>query len=142
MYLVSNFLNKLLQNKLIRFFVVSGLNTVFGYGLFAFLIFIGVAYPLALLISTIAGILFNFKTIGIVVFKNHNNLLIYKFLGVYGITYLCNLGGLALFKFYEINIYWSGAILLIPIGILAFILNKIFVFKDSYLLIRNGKQGQ
>lgn len=128
MYSFPNFLNKLLKNKLISFFVVSGLNTVFGYGLFALLIFIGVAYPFALLIGTIAGILFNFKTIGIVVFKNRNNLLIFKFFGVYGITYLCNLGGLALFKSFEINIYWGGAILLIPVGLLAFILNKVFVF--------------
>lgn len=133
MCLVSNFLNKLLQNKLIRFFMVSGLNTVFGYGLFALLIFIGVAYPFALLISTIAGILFNFKTIGVVVFKNHNNILIFKFFAVYGITYLCNLGGLALFISFEINIYWGGAILLIPIGLLAFMLNKTFVFKDNHL---------
>ncbi|MCX6238351.1 MAG: GtrA family protein [Bacteroidia bacterium] len=130
MYLVTIYLNKLLKNKLILFFVVSGLNTVFGYGLFALLIFIGIIYPLALLISTIAGILFNFKTIGVVIFKNHNNILIFKFLGVYGITYLCNLGGLALFKSFEINIYLSGAILLIPVGLLAFILNKIFVFKN------------
>jgi putative flippase GtrA len=133
MYLVPDFLSKLLKNKLIRFFIVSGINTVFGYGLFALLIFIGVTYPLALLISTIAGILFNFKTIGVVIFKNHNNLLIFKFFGVYGITYLCNLGGLALFKSFGINIYLSGAILLIPIGLLAFMLNKTFVFKDDYL---------
>lgn len=124
----SNLINKLSKNKLVRFFLVSGLNTVFGYGLFALLIFVGVAYPLASLISTIAGILFNFKTIGILVFKNHNNILIFKFFAVYGITYLCNLGGLALFKHFEVSLYCGGAILLIPVGLLAFILNKIFVF--------------
>ncbi|MGD0036933.1 MAG: GtrA family protein [Bacteroidota bacterium] len=130
MNFIPDFLYKLLQNKLIRFFLVSGLNTVFGYGLFALLIFIGVIYPLALLIGTFAGILFNFKTTGILVFKNHNNLLIFKFFGVYGITYLCNLGGLALFHFFKINLYFGGAILLIPVGLLAFMLNKVFVFED------------
>jgi putative flippase GtrA len=122
---------EILKHKLIRFFLVSGLNTVFGYGLFALLVFIGVAYPLALLISTIVGILFNFKTISILVFENHNNILIFKFFSIYGITYLCNLGGLALFKYFEINIYWGGAILLIPMGILAFMLNRTFVFKGK-----------
>jgi putative flippase GtrA len=136
-----NFLNKLLKKKLILFFLVSGLNTVFGYGLFALLIFIGVIYPLALLIGTIAGILFNFKTTGTLVFKNHNNRLIFKFFGVYGITYLCNLGGLALLNSFEINLYWGGAILLIPVGILAFILNKVFVFGDiKFLKQSNYKQ--
>lgn len=128
--MTSNIPHKLLQNKLIRFFIVSALNTVFGYGLFALLIFIGIAYPLALLIGTIAGILFNFKTIGVIVFKNNKNILIFKFFGVYVITYLSNLGGLALFKSFGINFYWGGAILLIPVGLLAFILNRIFVFKD------------
>jgi len=120
---------EILNKKFIRFVFVIGLNTVFGYGLFALLLYIGITYPLALLISTIAGIFFNFKTIGGLVFKNHNNILIFKFFGVYGIIYLCNLTGLAIFKSFGINSYWGGMILLIPIGILAFILNKLFVFK-------------
>jgi len=110
---------------------VSGINTVFGYGLFALLIYAGLPYPLALLFGTIAGILFNFKTTGLFVFKNSNNSLLFRFFGVYGVTYICNLGGLALFKALGINIYWSGAILLVPIGILAFLLNKTFVFTSS-----------
>ena len=136
MYLLPDFIKRLLQNRLIRFFIVSGINTIFGYGLFAFLVYIGVAYQLALLFATIAGILFNFKTIGAIVFKNHNNVLIFKFFGVYGIIYLCNLWGLALLEFLEINIYFAGAILLIPIGLLAFILNKTFVFNDSHLITK------
>jgi putative flippase GtrA len=128
MYRCVELLRKHLKNKLIRFFIVSGINTIFGYGLFALLIFIGLYYPFALLISTISGILFNFKTIGALVFKNHNNRLIFKFFGVYGITYLCNLAGLALLKSFEINIYLAGAILIAPIGLLAFVLNKEFVF--------------
>jgi putative flippase GtrA len=133
MFFSLNFLT-LLENKLIRFFLVSGLNTVFGYGFFALLIFIGLSYPLALFLGTIAGILFNFKTIGGLVFNNQNNLLIFKFFGVYGITYLCNLGGLALLKSFDINTYLGGAILIIPVGLLAFLLNRTFVFKDSYLI--------
>jgi putative flippase GtrA len=116
------------KSKLFRFFLVSGLNTIFGYGLFVSLLYLGVYYQLALLISTIAGILFNFKTIGIIVFRSHNNILIFKFLCVYTITYLCNLGGLAFLKSFELNLYWGGAILLIPTGLLAFLLNNLFVF--------------
>lgn len=121
-------INTLHKNKLIRFFLVSGINTAFGYGLFAILISVGITYQVALLVSTIAGILFNFKTIGGLVFKNHNNILIFKFFTVYCITYLCNLGGLALFNSFEINIYLGAALLLIPIGLLTFMLNKLFVF--------------
>ena len=125
---VKTFLNKLLKNKLIRFFIVSGINTIFGYGFFALLIFLGVFYPIALFIGTVAGILFNFKTVGVFVFKSHNNKLIFKFFGVYGIIYLFNLGGVALLKYFGFDTYTSGAILLIPAGLFAFLLNKIFVF--------------
>jgi len=126
--MVPEFLNKFLKNKLVRFFIVSGINTAFGYGLFALLIFLGVIYPIALFIGTIAGILFNFKTIGVLVFENPNNKLIFKFFGVYGIVYLFNLGGLTLLKHFGVDSYTGGALLLIPAGLLAFFLNKIFVF--------------
>jgi putative flippase GtrA len=126
-----NYLKKCLKNDIVRFFLVSGLNTAFGYGLFALLIYLGLHYTLAVLISTVTGILFNFKTIGILVFKNYNNLLIFKFFGVYGITYLFNISCLAVFKYFEINIYLAGAVLLIPVGLLAFLLNKNFVFKST-----------
>jgi len=131
MPIVSDSLGKLLKSRLIRFFIVSGFNTIFGYVLFALLLFIGLKYPLALLFSTIAGILFNFKTIGIFVFKSHDNLLIFKFFGVYGVTYLFNLVGIFILKYFEIDIYLAGAILIIPAGLLAFTLNIAFVFKKS-----------
>lgn len=126
--MIKQLIVKFLDNKLIRFFLVSGLNTAFGYGLFALLVFIGLHYIISGFISTIAGILFNFKTIGIIVFKEHNNSLIFRFFAVYGITYLCNIGGIALLKYVGFNTYYAGAILLIPSGLLAFILNRFFVF--------------
>jgi putative flippase GtrA len=61
--------------------------------------------------------------------KNHYNLLIFKFFGVYGITYLCNLAGLAILKSFKINVYLGGAILAVPVGLLDYILNKVYVFK-------------
>lgn len=123
-------LKQLLENKLVRFFLVSGVNTAFGYGLFALFLFIGIRYPLALLMSTVSGILFNFKTIGVLVFRSSDNLLLFKFFAVYGVTYLFNLGGLAALKSFNVSAYVGGAILLIPIGLLAFLLNQKFVFKD------------
>ncbi len=125
----SPYVKRLLQNKFLRFFIVSGINTIFGYGLFALLIYLDIPYPLALFISTIAGILFNFNTIGILVFKNHNNILFIKFIMIYGLTYLLNLGSLTVIKSIGINLYLGAAILVIPIGTLTFILNKVYVFK-------------
>jgi len=128
--MIPSHIYSLLEHKFIRFLLVSGINTLFGYSLFALLIFARLPYPLALLIATATGILFNFKTTGMLVFKNHNNMLIFRFFGVYGLTYLFNLGGLAISKYIGVNMYWGGAALLIPIGLLAYVLNKFFVFKQ------------
>jgi len=124
-------IKSLFDNKIIRFFLVSGLNTAFGYGLFALLIFVGIAYPISSFISTISGILFNFKTTGLIVFKNKKNSLIFRFLGVYAITYLCNVGGLTIFNMLGLSYYLGGAILLFPVGVLGFYLQKTFVFKKD-----------
>ena len=126
-----NLIKKLLHNKIIRFFLVSGLNTAFGYGLFALLIYAGLHYALAGFITTILGILFNFKTIGSLVFKNKNNILIFKFFGVYGINYVLGVIFLTIFKYYGINEYIGAAILIVPLGLFAYVLNHYFVFNKT-----------
>ena len=98
--------------------------------MFALLIFLDFHYSLASLLATIAGVLFNFKTIGKIVFKSHDNLLIKKFFGVYILTYFLNIGGLKVFSLYHINMYLAGLMLLVLITPVSFILNKSFVFKD------------
>jgi len=126
---MKNKIRVILKIKLIRFFIVSGINTVFGYGLFVLLIYLGLNYIFASLFATIIGILFNFKTIGLIVFRTHNNALIFRFFGVYGVTYLFNVTGLTLFKWAGVGSYAGGAILVVPIGLLGFLMNKTFVFK-------------
>ena len=70
----------------VKFIFVGVLNTAFGYLAYALLLFLGLHYTLAVVLSTIAGVLFNFKTTGTIVFKNNNNKLIFKFVAVYAIT--------------------------------------------------------
>lgn len=118
-----------LKNQFVRFIIVSGINTIFGFLAFSFFIFIGFYYPIALLFSTICGILFNFQTIGRFVFSSKNNLLIFKFIGVYLVTYTLMTIGVGILIHIGINAYMSGAILVIPIGITSFLLNRRFVFK-------------
>ena len=125
-------MGKFLSRKLIVFFLVAGLNTLFGYGLFAGLIYIGLSYAIATLIAQVLGILFNFKTYGILVFKNSDNSRIFRFFGVYATTYIINISLMFLFrKLWGLNDYEIGAILAIPIGLLGFVLNKRFVFFDK-----------
>ena len=88
-------------------------------------------YSLAILIGTILGILFNFKTIGALVFREKNNSLIFRFIGVYGLVYLGNISGLRIFTYLGISNYIGGAAMLVPMGLLSYFLNKYFVFNKN-----------
>ncbi|MHC5824813.1 MAG: GtrA family protein, partial [Nostoc sp.] len=46
-----------LSKRFIRFLIVGGINTLFGYSLFALLILLNFHYEIAALISTACGIL-------------------------------------------------------------------------------------
>lgn len=118
-----------MNKQLIKFLAVGGLNTLFGYAVFAVLISFGLHYAIAVFIGTILGVLFNFKTTGKLVFDSHDNRLIWKFFGVYGIIYLLNIIGLYCLKKMSVDIYVAGAILIIPMALVSFGLNKRFVFK-------------
>ena len=119
-----------IKRQLFSFLLVGILNTIFGYGLFALFIYLGLYYPLAVLLSTILGVLFNFKTIGGLVFGSNDNKLIFKFILVYVIIYLLNIFFLWLFKRLGFeNMYLNGFVLLIPLAAVSFLLNKCFVFR-------------
>ena len=127
-HLISRFTR--LPEQFVTFLFVGVLNTLVGYLLYVFFVWVGCNYIFAPLFSTILGVLFNFKTIGVIVFKSHNNRLLGKFFGVYGMVYVCNVLGLkCLDKVGVTNMYIAGAILVLPLALLGFGLNKKWVFK-------------
>lgn len=114
--------------QFLRFIAVGVLNSTFGYGCFALLMLAGMHYAPALLLATVAGVLFNFKTTGALVFKSHDNGLIYRFVASYSVIYIVNLSGLKLLTLMGVDPYYGGALLILPMAALAFILFKRFVF--------------
>lgn len=116
---------------LVRFLMVGILNTIFGYSVFAIFLYVGIHYALALLLATVAGVLFNFKSTGILVFKSHNNRLIFRFAAIYVLVYGVNVILLKLLYVQGIGPYYGGAALIVPMALLAFFLNKKFVFCDA-----------
>jgi putative flippase GtrA len=108
--------------------VVGGINTVFGYTVFAIFILLQLHYVIAALLAQICGILFNFKTTGTIVFKNRNNRLIFRFFGVYLITYLLIIGLLKVFDLYGVGSLVAGAIIVLPMAFVSFLLMRKFVF--------------
>lgn len=114
--------------KFVKFLFVGGINTLFGYSIYSLFLFIGLSYPLALLLGTIIALLFNFKTTGKIVFKNSDNRLIFKFLLNYALLYFLNLFFLRIFDLLKINLYLAGFVLLLPMACISFLLMNKFVF--------------
>jgi putative flippase GtrA len=123
--------NSLMDRTFLRFVIVGMINTAFGYSVFAFFLYVGLHYSVAALLGTILGVLFNFKTIGLLVFRKGKNSLIFRFSGVYAFTYSLNVGSLKILKMNGVNMYLAGAILLAPMAIITFSLNKLYVFNDD-----------
>lgn len=80
-----------ISRQFIRFLLVGGLNTVFGYGVFALQIYLGVNIYLASIIGMVLGVIFNFFTTGRLVFRVNSNHAVFRFVFTYGVMLLLNL---------------------------------------------------
>lgn len=121
----------MLKQQVIRFIAVGVVNTLFGYGIYALLIFFGLNYMVAVLFATVAGVLFNFKTIGRYVFESHDSSLLLKFIMVYTVIYGINIGLIRFFSLWNIDYYTAGFLAIVPCAAISFILNKLFVFREQ-----------
>jgi putative flippase GtrA len=119
------------NSQVLRFILVGVLNTAFGYSCFVLFLYFGAHYALAMFLATVVGVLFNFKTIGKLVFRRDENKRFIKFLAVYCIQYLLNISLIAAFTRAGLSAYVAGAISLVLVAAVSFVLNKKFVFLDS-----------
>jgi putative flippase GtrA len=121
--------HRVLDARFLRFAAVGIVNTAFGYLVYALMLSIGLGYATASAVATVIGVLFNFKTTGVFVFRSHENRLILRFFGVYVVVYCANLTGLWLLDQSGVDPYTAGLITLLPAAVIAFLLNKNLVFK-------------
>jgi putative flippase GtrA len=124
-------IKKIWSIQFIRFLFTGGINTIFGYGVYTLLVLAGLDYQIALLISTILGVIFNFFTTGRIVFFNKNLLLIFKFILTYIVVYIVNVILLKIFVGAGLGPIISQAICLPLMVILSYVLNKYLVFKNK-----------
>ena len=117
------------SERFVLFLVMGGVNTAFSYSLYSLLIYSGVYYPVAVVVSTVCGVLFNFQTFGRVVFKDFRLRLLGRFFGVYAIVCGTNIAGLKLLEMAGlVDKYIAGAVLILPMAMLGYTLNRTFVF--------------
>ncbi len=117
-----------IDEKFFKFLFVGILNTLFSYSIYAILITIGLSANISLFFQYVLGVLWNFKTTGIIVFENKNNKLILKFIASYIFTFTIN-SILLNILIRCLNDYLAQAILILPIALLSFIILKFWVFR-------------
>lgn len=122
----------MLTRQFITFLFVGSMNTVVGYCLYAFFIFLNIHYTLAVLLSTVIGVLFNFQTTGRIVFKNSSQMRIFRFIGVYAFLYILNISFIKCMQPLFNNFYVTGFVAIFPLAMIAFLLNKYIVFRNAY----------
>lgn len=125
------------DNQLLRFVLVGGLNTAFGVGVYCLAIFIGLPYYVATLVSNVLGVLFNFVTTGNLVFRNGNPRLIFRFVACYVVIYFVNTALVKLFAYLvsrtlylENPYYWAGIVATPFVALCSYFLLKKFVYKQ------------
>ncbi|MDR0940174.1 MAG: GtrA family protein [Mediterranea sp.] len=124
------FLTYRVDGTFVRFVLVGIVNTLFGVGLYCLFIYLGLPYRLAVLLSTVLGVLFNFKTIGAFVFRNRSNRLLFRFVGVYVVAYFVNIGIIHLLLLTTpLGEYWAGIVTTPVVAIVSYLLQKRFVFR-------------
>lgn len=113
----------------LRFLIVGGFNTAFGYGIYALLIFIGLGYLLASTFSFAISLFFNFKTHGKFVFHDRPNRSFYSYVFSWLVVYLVNACFLVLLVNLGVDSYIAGALLILPISIFAFLIMRYVAFR-------------
>lgn len=117
------------DSRLIRFLFVGMMNTVVGYSLYALGLWAGLHYSTAIVVATVLGILFNFKSTGGLVFQSRDNSRLLRFIAVYGVLCLVNTVGVGLLLLLGIA-EWLGGMYMIPaLAVLSFVLNRRYVFR-------------
>lgn len=122
---------KRVDRKFMKFLFVGAMNTAFGYFIYALFLTLHASHNIALTIQYILGVLWNFKTTGVLVFKNRDNTRIVRFFLSYVFTYSINLVCLNALVALDVNKYLAQAIMVLPIAVLSFLIFKKFVFKEK-----------
>lgn len=118
-------------HQILRYVVTGGLNTVFAYAIYAFAIYAGLHYTVAVFLGGVIPLLtgYTLQRRFVFFFRGGNRLA--RYVAVFILVYFANTGIITLLLASGIsgNTYISGAIALSVCTLLSFSLNKSFVFR-------------
>lgn len=120
-------------SKLLKFLGTGLLNTAFGYAVYAVLVLFKLPYLTALLLATVAGVIFNYFSFGHMVFGGRGNWRVFrKFVFAYAIIYGVNAALLAYFTKDLLLGPYVGQVLCIPFSVvLGWLMMNYWVYKKD-----------
>ena len=109
------------------------LNTLFGYGIYAGLVFIKIPYLIALFMATIAGVIFNYFSFGRIVFRTRGGWFVFgKFVVAYAMVYVINAILLSILTHhYHLGPYIGQVICIPPSVVINWLLMNFWAFKKE-----------
>ena len=114
----------------IKYILVGAANTLFGYIVFITMLNIA-STELALVISYIFGVIWNFFLYGKIVFdKKTSPIVLIKFIAIYVTLYLINLHLIALLNMgLNLNVAYAQLVLIFPFALTSFLVMKKYVYR-------------
>ena len=122
---------RFLEHRLVRFLAVGCINTSFSYLVYAFFLAVGCNFAIANFLALVIGIIFSFKMQGTLVFRNAASGRFGRYIASWLTLYLCNIGLIKLLMNSSMNAYLAGAVALVPITLLSYLLQKHLVFRSG-----------
>ena len=115
----------------VRFVIVGGLNTLFGYGLFVAFYLLSHHRQWSLVASTVIGVLFNYFTTGRLVFANRGFRAMIPFFMGYGVVLLGNMALLEVLTRVGVRTLVAQAVALPAMVALSYVINRYVVFAGA-----------
>lgn len=117
--------------RFVRFLVVGGINTLFGLAAYSLLALSDLSTWLVLIVSNLAGMVFNFITTGGLVFRDLNLARLPRFLFCYVLIFLIYLVLINWLSPVTGGRIWAMAIIVLPMAALTYLMQSWFVFSVS-----------
>ncbi len=126
----------------VRFILVGGLNTLFGFAVFSLVAYLGAQTWQALLSSNVAGIAVNFFTIGGVVFRDIGLRRLPGFVLAYLSLFAVNLECIRpLSSAFQIDRIAAQALLSVPMAVLSYLIMVKLVFPPRDGATARGRES-
>jgi putative flippase GtrA len=118
----------LADRQFLRFLVAGGVNTLFGFGVNIAALLSGMPVWLAMLVGTVAGVVFNFFTHGGYAFRDMSARRLPRYVLGYAIVYLVGLGAFEALHLAVDGVIVCQVMLVIPMALFSYLVMSRFVF--------------